>query len=221
MDEIKALHKEWFPIEYSKEFYESIKKGKTLCLVAVYETEIKHDKHTLILGLITYEIRDINYKLLRFSFEDFYTSKKAIYILTLGVSNEVRKLGLASKLLEKLYDIAKEDYRVKYIYLHVVDYNDTAIKFYERNNFQKVMTKYHHYNIYGKLYGGYVYCFYTNGGSFSGGCDEAKRKCLAIVRLLNIPKQISLCFRYAYSKLYSALSAKNKSPGYKEIRLEE
>ena len=32
--ELQMLHKEWFPIDYDKQFYNTIKQGNTICLLA-------------------------------------------------------------------------------------------------------------------------------------------------------------------------------------------
>ena len=42
------------------------------------------------------------------------------------------------------------------IYLHVVDYNESAIKFYEKNNFRTLKRIKNHYVIYEKDYDAYV-----------------------------------------------------------------
>lgn len=38
------------------------------------------------------------------------------------------------------------------IYLHVIDHNESAIKFYQRNNFETLKTIKNHYNIKGLTY---------------------------------------------------------------------
>jgi ribosomal protein S18 acetylase RimI-like enzyme len=43
--------------------------------------------------------------------------------MTLGVIDEFRGKGIASKLLDKILEEASQDSRVKYINLHVVSYN--------------------------------------------------------------------------------------------------
>ena len=59
------------------------------------------------------------------------------YIMTLGVIDEVRRFGLGSMLLAATEDILREQWpNCIALYLHVVDYNQGAIKFYQRNGFQ-------------------------------------------------------------------------------------
>jgi len=37
MKEIKALHKEWFPVNYSDNYFYNIRKGKYAMILAIYE----------------------------------------------------------------------------------------------------------------------------------------------------------------------------------------
>ena len=220
IDEIRALHKEWFPIDYSKEFFESIKTNKTKCLIAIYEAEIKYEKHTLILGVITYDIRKINYKLINFSCKDIFQSKLSIYILTLGAINEIRKIGLATKLIDKLIDLTKQYHKIKYIYLHVIEYNDHAIRFYEKNNFKRVETKYNHYFIGGKIYNGYAYAYYTNGGRYTEVLKDLKSIFSNFLIYINIPRKILNCCRYSYER-FNEVFKPNSRLAYKETKSEE
>ena len=59
------------------------------------------------------------------------------YIMTLGVIDECRTLGLGTRLLQELLQYLETFYpQCEMLYLHVVDYNAAAIKFYcERNSF--------------------------------------------------------------------------------------
>ena len=57
--------------------------------------------------------------------------------MTIGVIDECRQLGLGTLLIDLTFEIVKEKYPlVQFVYLHVVDYNDAAIRFYiEKNGF--------------------------------------------------------------------------------------
>lgn len=56
------------------------------------------------------------------------------YIMTLGVVDECRRLGLGTMLLNEVIKVINHNWmNCEVIYLHVVDYNETAIRFYERN----------------------------------------------------------------------------------------
>ena len=73
--------------------------------------------------------------------------------MTLGVVDECRRLGLGTKLLEKTIILVNKLYPIcEAIYLHVVDYNEAAIKFYKRNNFVPLKRITEHYLIFDKMY---------------------------------------------------------------------
>jgi len=76
------------------------------------------------------------------------------YIMTLGVIDECRTLGLGTLLLQELYQYLDNLYpECKMLYLHVVDYNVAAIKFYcQRNSFQLFKHMEDFYEIFGKMY---------------------------------------------------------------------
>ena len=71
--------------------------------------------------------------------------------MTIGVVDECRRDGLGTKLLEYTELIVSKQYPTcEIIYLHVVDYNDAAIKFYNKNSFMTSRTIKDHYVIKGK-----------------------------------------------------------------------
>lgn len=58
--------------------------------------------------------------------------------MTIGVIDECRKLGLGTKMLEYTIGYLERSWQSCIsIWLHVVDYNESAIKFYLKNNFVK------------------------------------------------------------------------------------
>ena len=61
----------------------------------------------------------------------------ALYILTLGVAEGFRHLGIASRLVAFVVQHAR-DSLCRAVYLHVIDYNKAAIQFYRRNDFEEL-----------------------------------------------------------------------------------
>lgn len=58
-----------------------------------------------------------------------------LYIMTLGVIDECRQLGIGTKLLDQSFKQLQEMCPICTIaYLHVVDYNKSAINFYIKKN---------------------------------------------------------------------------------------
>ena len=73
--------------------------------------------------------------------------------MTIGVIDECRRFGLGTMLLREVTIAVNEQYPTcEVIYLHVVDYNESAIRFYEKNNFSTLKRNKSHYMIYGKEY---------------------------------------------------------------------
>lgn len=77
------------------------------------------------------------------------------YIMTIGVVDECRRLGLGTKLIERTIAVLNCKWPLcEVLYLHVVSYNESAIRFYlnERNKFIRLKTIKDHYVIYEKNY---------------------------------------------------------------------
>lgn len=58
-----------------------------------------------------------------------------LYVLTLGVLEAYRRLGLADRMLAHITAKAREQPEIQEIYLHVQDGNDAALAFYKKNMF--------------------------------------------------------------------------------------
>ena len=166
--EIKKLHKEWFPVEYDDDYFQKIFNNNSIFTIAAY---YNIQNKEIILGMAICQFREvseyfvkhtsrqvieeicknINYKeevqaYLRC--EDF----NCMYIMTIGVLDECRKLHIGSNLVKYIIDKALWDNICIGVYLDVVYYNNCAIKFYEKNGFKKVATIKNYYDLKGTLY---------------------------------------------------------------------
>jgi len=74
--------------------------------------------------------------------------------MTIGVVDECRRLGIGTLLLNETIEVIKMAYpkSCNVIYLHVVDYNKSAIKFYLKNGFEKFKRVQDHYLIMGEQF---------------------------------------------------------------------
>jgi ribosomal protein S18 acetylase RimI-like enzyme len=213
MDEIRLLHKEWFPIDYSQEFFDLILKGKTKSLVAeIKVTKPNRVTQHIVIGCILYSFRHANSKYMSYSISDYLTQKLSIYILTIGVINEFRKMGIATKLLNEVIRLNAENNRLKYIYLHVISYNKSAQNFYKKNTFFLVKIKKNHYTIDEKNYDAFVYARYVNGANRPMDCVESIKY---ILKLCNIPSKIWMLAKGICKKL---LHVGEKQP-YKSLKV--
>lgn len=87
------------------------------------------------------------------------------YIMTLGVVKEYRHLGLATKLVKKVFNetILPLGDECGCMYLHVITFNDAAIKFYERKlGFWRVQEIEKYYTIDDRQHNCYLYASYFN-----------------------------------------------------------
>jgi len=77
-----------------------------------------------------------------------------MYILTLGCREGCRRQGLASQMVRRCLEHARNDDKCGAVYLHVVDYNDAAMNLYEKNGFANIRTLYSFYIIKGVAHTG-------------------------------------------------------------------
>ena len=182
IEEIKSLHKEWFPVKYSDSYFESLfndKEGRYFTIGAFYNliiNEESKENKEIIIGLALCEWfigsnyfskilgkesiieinKNINYIEEVYSYitcDDYH----CIYIMNIGVLDEFRKMKIGSKLIDKIINIGLNDRLCIGIFLDVIYYNNSAIKFYKKNEFKKVMTNRNYYNIKGNKYDAYVF----------------------------------------------------------------
>lgn len=89
--------------------------------------------------------------------------KRLFYIMTLGTVTEHRSAGLGTSLVKWVESLVQQDSACGGVYLHVITYNDTAIRFYERLGFHRVEEIPDYYDIDGKKYASYLYVKYFHG----------------------------------------------------------
>lgn len=80
-----------------------------------------------------------------------------LYILTLAVLPQFKRLGIATRLLRHCLAHARKTPGCAAVYLHVITYNTAAVKFYERCGFLFVREIPDFYVINGINYGCYLY----------------------------------------------------------------
>ncbi|KAK1748952.1 N-acetyltransferase [Skeletonema marinoi] len=85
------------------------------------------------------------------------------YIMTLGTSRGFRRVGLGSILVNRVVDMIKSKQECGTLYLHVIIYNETAIKLYERLGFSRVKKIRGYYTINSVNYDCYLYARYFHG----------------------------------------------------------
>eukprot|EP00899_Mesostigma_viride_P002409 jgi/Mesvir1/12169/Mv00413-RA.1 len=128
-----------------------------------------------LVGFITasiYALCNNNSDLLGFEFSElpsFFTGSPSgerclIYILTLGVVEPFRKLGIASALITRLVEYARSLKSCRAVYLHTIEYNESAMNLYEKLHFQRLQHLQDFYFIATQHYAAFLYIRYVNGG---------------------------------------------------------
>lgn len=165
-EELMLLHKEWFPIEYTDEYFDRLIQPIPDKIFITILATYYFDDQEYILGAVIAEINSTEeflsqlpqeyYKDIDIPFFEtinfFRSTLEFGYIMIIGVIDEMRKKNLGTILIDK---ISEEFMKRRYcycIYLHVVNYNTMALKFYEKNKFVKVSTIKNHYKIRNNFY---------------------------------------------------------------------
>ena len=181
-DEVKNLHKEWFPVEYPEEiFVESLlhNQGGYITQGAFYFLE--EEKKEIILGLIITQWRGVNksfglsvnknvldeiYNALNYEEEvQLYLSKRKYYfinyIVSIGVVDECRKMNIGTNLIKYIFNYSIYFPLCVGVYLNVISDNTIGKKFYDKigmsnagylENFYEIKGKKYAANIYVKIY---------------------------------------------------------------------
>ena len=87
-----------------------------------------------------------------------------VYILTLGVVDTYRNLGIASSLIKEVIKYASSIPTCRAVYLHVISYNNPAIFLYKKMSFKCIRRLQGFYLINGQHYDSYLFMYYVNGG---------------------------------------------------------
>ena len=166
LPQFKALMAEWFPFEYSDYFYDQAFTSTNYSFLACSWTPPNQSKSYIIAGiLIRFETdsRAFNYVTDKeittkiscctrlINYLKNWNNENA-YISTIGVIDEARRLGIASRLLDIAYEKAKKKKNCVSISLHVLTTNQQAIRCYEKNGFVHVCNVKNYYTIQGKTY---------------------------------------------------------------------
>lgn len=178
--ELKLLEEEWFPFSYSDSFYFQMKDTHNFVTMGCFwkpPLENQHSADYLVGGVMGRFENDSDalYYVTKSSmnpavscigkFCNYYCSNQNccnLYIMTIGVADEFRRLKVGTRLLEEINNFAKERLNCVSISLHVLDDNKQAIKCYENNGFVQICMVPQYYTMFGKRYDGRYYAKKVN-----------------------------------------------------------
>ncbi|KAF3432651.1 hypothetical protein FNV43_RR23753 [Rhamnella rubrinervis] len=163
---LEQIHSDLFPIRYETEFFENVVNGRDIVSWAAVDRSQPNDQNDELIGFITAkivlakesEIGDI------LSYDPLKSDQTLVYILTLGVVETYRNLGIASSLIREVIKYSSSIQTCRAVYLHVISYNNPAIHLYKKMSFKSVRRLQGFYLINGQHYDSYLFVYYVNGG---------------------------------------------------------
>ncbi|OII73630.1 GCN5-related N-acetyltransferase family protein [Cryptosporidium ubiquitum] len=125
-----------------------------------YKHVIKSIPDQFLLQELREKIQDESFEISPFPFgANVY--KYLVYVLTMGVIEEFRFLGIGKQLLNIVIGYYQKFHpTVNAIFLHVVDYNSSAINLYKRLKFEEILHWDNFYKILDGFYGSYLFSYY-------------------------------------------------------------
>ncbi|KAG9158098.1 hypothetical protein Leryth_000249 [Lithospermum erythrorhizon] len=166
LEVLEKIHGELFPIRYESEFFHSVVNGRGIVSWGAVDRARPMSQNDELIGFVTArvviakesEIEDL------IRFESPKSDETLVYILTLGVVESYRNVGVASSLIREVIKYASSITTCRAVYLHVISYNNPAILLYKRMSFQCVRKLDSFYFIDGHRYDAYLFIYYVNGG---------------------------------------------------------
>ncbi|KAF7146940.1 hypothetical protein RHSIM_Rhsim03G0222800 [Rhododendron simsii] len=166
LEVLEKIHTYLFPIRYEPEFFSNVVNGHDIVSWGVVDRSRRDGRNDELIGFVTARIvpaKDSEIEdLLRF--DTAKSDQKLVYILTLGVVDSYRNLGIASSLIQEVIKYASTIPMCRAVYLHVISYNNPAIYLYQKMNFQCVRRLHGFYFINGQHYDSFLFIYYINGG---------------------------------------------------------
>ncbi|MQM19655.1 hypothetical protein Taro_052663, partial [Colocasia esculenta] len=166
LEVLEQIHAALFPIRYELEFFLSVVNHHGIVSWAAVDINRCDGQSDKLVGFVTTrlvpakesEISD----LLRYDSSRMETT--LVYILTLGVVEAYRNLGIATSLVQEVLKYASSIPSCRAVYLHVIDYNEPAIHFYRKMLFRLVRRLPRFYYIQRHHYDSYLFVYFVNGG---------------------------------------------------------
>ncbi|XVF56564.1 hypothetical protein PTKIN_Ptkin06aG0131300 [Pterospermum kingtungense] len=163
---LEQIHSDIFPIRYESEFFQNVVNGRDIVSWAAVDRSRPNGQSDELIGFVTArvvlakdsEIADL------LAYDSSKVDQTLVYILTLGVIDAYRNLGIATALIHEVIKYASSIPVCRAVYLHVISYNNPAILLYKKMSFKCVRRLHGFYLINGQHYDSYLFVYYVNGG---------------------------------------------------------
>ncbi|XP_030463246.1 histone acetyltransferase MCC1-like isoform X2 [Syzygium oleosum] len=162
---LEKIHGDLFPIRYESEFFQDVAHGHGIVSWAAVDHSRDDGKGDELIGFITVrvvlatesEIVDL------LKYDSAESELSLVYILTLGVVDSYRNLGIASSLIIEVIKYASSIPNCRAVYLHVISYNFPAIHLYKKMSFKCIRRLPGFYLIDGQYYDSYLFVYFVKG----------------------------------------------------------
>lgn len=165
LDRLEQIHRDIFPIKYESEFFQSVVNGVGIVSWAAVDRSRPDGYSDELIGFVTAkfvlakesEIDDL------IGYDSSQGEETLIYILTLGVVETYRNHGIAMSLISGVIRYASGLSLCRGVYLHVIAYNNPAIRLYNRLMFRCVRRLNGFYLIKRQHFDAFLFVYFFNG----------------------------------------------------------
>ncbi|XP_010558625.1 PREDICTED: histone acetyltransferase MCC1-like [Tarenaya hassleriana] len=165
LERLEQIHRDIFPVRYESEFFQSVVSGCDIVSWAAVDRSRPDGHCDELIGFVTAkimlaresEIADL------IRYDSTKGEETLVYILTLGVVETYRNLGIASSLIKEVIKYASGIPTCRGAYLHVIAHNNPAIRLYKRMSFRCVQRLHGFYLINGQHFDAYLFVYFING----------------------------------------------------------
>ncbi|XP_020574656.1 histone acetyltransferase MCC1-like isoform X3 [Phalaenopsis equestris] len=137
---LELIHASLFPVRYDIDFFLNVVNGLGIVSWGAVDISRSDGRFDELIGFVTTRIISVKESeienLLRYDMSR--KDQTLVYILTLGVVEQYRNLGIASALVREVIKYASSISSCRAVYLHVIAYNQPAIHFYQKMLFKLV-----------------------------------------------------------------------------------
>nr|DAD17847.1 TPA_asm: hypothetical protein HUJ06_019310 [Nelumbo nucifera] len=174
---LEKIHADLFPIRYESEFFLNVVNGRDIVSWGAVDRSRPGSQSDELIGFVTARIIPANESEIADTLrhDPSRIDQTLVYILTLGVVEPYRNLGIATSLIREVTKYASRIPTCQAVYLHVIAYNDPAITFYKKMLFKCIRRLSNFYYIQGQHYDAYLFVYYINGRRSS--CSPLYRTC--------------------------------------------